>query len=429
MTGALARGLCPVRAVLPNGLVLLAQENPTAPAVAINASFDAGSLHDPLDLPGVAYLTGKTIDRGTAYRPAEAIAELLDDRGVALRVSVSRHSFTVSCVCLVDDFDALLALIAEIVRRPVFPPDEIEKRRVDAITSIRQDDDNTAVRAGDAVLAMLFGAEHPCGRSPKGTTGALRTIGRSELLAFHANCLVPSALRVAVAGDISPDAVVELGTRIFQDWRGPEYSLPVVAPPPRPRRRIWSIPMPGKSQADIAYGFTTVRRLDPRYYAFWLMNNVLGQFGLGGRLADNIRERQGMAYYAYSTLEATVAEGPMVIRAGVDPDNMERTIEAIDAEVSALCASGPTPEEFADSQESLIGSIPRLLETNEGIAEFLQTAEYFGLGLDYDRQLPQLLRDVTIHQVREAAREALHPGRAAIAIAGPGRVGFVGEHA
>ena len=60
--------------------------------------------------------------------------------------------------------------------------------------------------------------------------------------------------------------------------------------------------MPGKAQADIAYGFNTISRLDPRYYAYWMMNNVLGQFGLGGRLADNIRERQGMAYYAYSTL-------------------------------------------------------------------------------------------------------------------------------
>jgi zinc protease len=177
--------------------------------------------------------------------------------------------------------------------------------------------------------------------------------------------------------------------------------------------------MPGKTQSEIGYGFTAIRRLDPRYYAYWMMNNILGQFGLGGRLADSIRERQGMAYYAYSTLEARVSEGPLIIRAGIDPTNVERTIEAIDNEVRNLGRSGPTIAEFEDTRESLIGSIPRMLETNEGIGEFLLGAEQFGLGLDHDRQLPDLLRAVTRDDVHEAAAEILDPSRASIVIAGP----------
>ena len=70
------------------------------------------------------------------------------------------------------------------------------------------------------------------------------------------------------------------------------------------------VDLPGKSQSDIAYGFTAIRRLDPRYDAYWVMNNILGQFGLGGRLADNIRERQGMAYYAFSSFDPSVGAGP-----------------------------------------------------------------------------------------------------------------------
>ena len=98
--------------------------------------------------------------------------------------------------------------------------------------------------------------------------------------------------------------------------------------------------MPGKPQTDIAYGFTTIRRLDPRYYAYWMMNNVLGQFGLGGRLADNIRERQGMAYYAFSAFDPNVGEGPLLVRAGVDPANVDRALAAIDHEVAALADDG-----------------------------------------------------------------------------------------
>ena len=103
--------------------------------------------------------------------------------------------------------------------------------------------------------------------------------------------------------------------------------------PPASERRADRHVMPGKAQADIAYGFTTITRDDPRYYALTLMNNVLGQYALGGRLGDNIRERQGMAYYVFSSFDANVAEGPLVVRAGVSPANVERTIAAIDEEI------------------------------------------------------------------------------------------------
>jgi zinc protease len=179
------------------------------------------------------------------------------------------------------------------------------------------------------------------------------------------------------------------------------------------------IPLAGKSQTDIAYGFTAVRRLDPRYYAYWVMNNILGQFGLGGRLADNIRERQGMAYYAFSAFDASVGAGPLIVRAGVDPGNVDRALAAIDFEIARMGAEGPTPAELAETQQYLIGSIPRTLETNAGIASFLQTEEQFGLGLDFDQRLPHLLRAVTLEDVRAAAAEVLHPDRAAVAIAGP----------
>jgi zinc protease len=139
-----------------------------------------------------------------------------------------------------------------------------------------------------------------------------------------------------------------------------------------------TIDMPDKPQSDIAYGFTSIGRMDPAYYAHWMMNTILGQFGLGGRLAENIRERQGMAYYVYSAFDPSVGPGPLVVRAGVDPGNVERALAAIDAEVAALGRDGATVREFDETRQYLIGSIPRMLETNAGIAAFLQTAEFFG---------------------------------------------------
>ena len=177
--------------------------------------------------------------------------------------------------------------------------------------------------------------------------------------------------------------------------------------------------MPEKPQSDIAYGFVSINRLDPAYYSHWVMNTIFGQFGLGGRLAENIRERQGMAYYAYSSFDPSLGPGPLVIRAGVDPDNVDRAIAAIDHEVGALGHAGATGQELSDTKRFLIGSIPRMLETNASIATFLQTVEFFDLGLDFDRRLPSLLEAVSLEDVNSAAASVLDPARACVAVAGP----------
>ena len=112
------------------------------------------------------------------------------------------------------------------------------------------------------------------------------------------------------------------------------------------------IPMMNKAQADIAYGFTAITRADPAYYAYWLMNNILGQYSLGGRLGDSIRERQGMAYYVFSSLDANVVPGPLMIRAGVSPANVERAVASIDAELTSLVDRRPDRAGAASSRSS-----------------------------------------------------------------------------
>jgi zinc protease len=417
---ALRRGLTPARTVLDNGAVVLVQETSTIPAVSVMATFLAGSLYDPAGSPGLAYLTGRLLDRGTERRSGEIIAEELDDRGVSLKVSTSRHTMALSCTCLAEDFDQIIGIVLDVARRPVFPEAEIAKRRSEIITALRQDEDNPAVRATEALLDLLYGTNHPYGRRSKGTVSSIERIERADLIALHGARIRPGTLTLTVVGDVPPDRALERAARELEGWNGAEPD-DVVVPPPPPAdgRRVAVTPMPGKSQTDIAYGFSTIRRLDPRYYAYWLMNNILGQFGLGGRLADNIRERQGMAYYAFSGIEPSVGEGPLIIRAGVDPANVERAVKAIDHEVGQLAAEGPTPGELEESRQYLIGSVARMLETNQSIAAFLQNVEQFDLGLDYDQRLQGRLEAVTIEDVRSAAVETLDPGRAAVAIAGP----------
>jgi zinc protease len=421
MTAGLSTaGLTPVRQTLDNGVVVIVQETAFTPAVTISVAVRAGSVYEPPSHPGLAAFLARVIDRGTRRLSAESIAEALDDRGVVLRASTNRHVQTISCTCLAEDFGEILALIAEIVREPAFPQDEVDKRRAETITSIRQDLDNPGVRAAEALQALLYGADHPYGRPAKGSVESVERFTRDDLLALHEKTFAPSCVSVVVVGDVRTTAALDDVSKAFGAWNATPTADAIVPPiAVEQGRREVRIEMAEKPQSDVAYGFVTISRLDPAYYAYWVMNNILGQFGLGGRLAENIRERQGMAYYAFSGFDPSLGPGPLVIRAGVDPRNVDRAIAAIDAEVAALGSDGPTEREMAETRQYLIGSIPRLLETNPGIAAFLQLSEFFGLGLDYDRRLPGLIESVSIEQVRAAAAAVLHPERAALSVAGP----------
>jgi zinc protease len=413
-------GLAPTRVKLENGVVLLMKQTTTTPAVAINLAMRTGSIADPAAAPGTAWLLSRVIDRGTASRTSADIAEDLDGRGVTLTISVSRHVMSVVCTTLAGDFAPVLSLLGYILIAPSLPDPEIATRKGEVITAIRQDEDNPAVRASETLMERLYPDGHPYGRRTKGTIGVVEAVTREQLQRLHAERFAPSALSVALVGDIEPPRAQEAVMRVFGGWRKP-VPKPLTPPPvaPATRRTRLVVPMMNKAQADIAYGFTTIRRNDPRYYAFWLMNNVFGQYSIGGRLGDSIRERQGMAYYVSSSFDANVAEGPLVVRAGVSPANVDRTVSSIDDEIRLLVADGLTPKELDESKRFLIGSIPRALETNAAIANFLQSAEFFDLGLDYDVKLPDLLSAVTLDDANAAARDALDPERATLVIAGP----------
>jgi zinc protease len=406
--------------VLENDAVLLTKPTHTTPAVTINLVVRAGSIADPAGLPGATWLLSRVLDRGTATRSAADIAEELDSRGITLTITVTRHLFSLVCNCLTDDFEPVLARLGDILMSPTLPDEEIATRKGEVITSIRQDEDNPAVRAAESLMALLYPAGHPYGRRTKGSIEIVESLRREQLLTLHADRFAPSELTAVVVGDVEATRVKDVATSVFGAWRKP-VPVPLQLPPVKPavaRERL-VIPMMNKSQADIAYGFVTMTRRDPAYYAFWLMNNAFGQYSIGGRLGDNMRERQGMAYYVSSALDANIAEGPLVIRAGVSPSNVDRAVAAIDEEVARLVSDGVTAKELDESRRYLVGSIPRALETNEAIASFLQTAEFFDLGLDYDQRLPVLLGAVTLDDVNTAARRFLSPDRATVVIAGP----------
>jgi zinc protease len=414
------RGLAPTRVVLDNGAVFLGKHTRTTPAVAISLAMRAGSICDPDDGVGATWLLSRVIDRGTSRRSVLDIADELDNRGISLTIAVTRHILSLVCTCLAEDVEPVFSLLAEMVMQPSLPDEEIATRKGEVITAIRQDEDNPAVRATESLMALLYPDGHPYGRPTKGTIEVVEGLTSERLRRLHAERFAPSELTAVLVGDLEVDHARDLVASAFGDWRKPRPTpIPLQSPARATSRRRLVIPMMNKAQADIAYGFTTIRRVDPAYEPLRLMNNVLGQYAMGGRLGDSIRERQGMAYYVSSAADPNMIEGPLMVRAGVSPTNVDRAVASIDEELTRLIENGITAKELDESRRYLIGSMPRALETNAAIATFLQNAEFFGLGTDYDLRMPELLRAVTLDEVNAVARRVIDPARAALVIAGP----------
>lgn len=408
------------RRVLANGLTILSARNSLVPAVSIAFGVNAGAIADPDGAAGTAALTARVLDKGADRYDAEAIADELEGRGASLTVGAGRQQITVAATCLVEDVAAVLPVACAVTRQPTLPVGEVATRRAELLTGIQEAADDPGSVAVDALNAALFPPPHPFGRPTRGFRETVETLDRAALAAFHARYFRPGATIAVAVGDREAEALADLIEGQLHDWSGETTPMPaVLAPPSRLDRTLLVRPMLDKSQCDVAYGGIGLNRRDPDYYPALVMNNALGQYALGGRLGDSIRERQGMAYYVYSQLDAGLEAGPLMVRAGVSAENVERTIASIDHELQTVLSAGFTSDEVRDAKRYLIGSLPRQLETNAGIAGFLLSAELYGLGTDHDVRLPEHIGRVTEADVRRVAARLLDPARAVVVVAGP----------
>ena len=433
------------RYALDNGLVVLVRENHTSPTVVLRGYVKAGGVCDTDDSAGLAGLTAATARRGTATRTFQEINEAIESVGASLGMGASKQLAGFSGKGLSEDFPLLVEIAADMLQHPSFPEGELKKVRGQVITSLRQLEDNTRRKADREFRALCYPAGHPYARSTEGSLDTVQRLGRDDLIAFYHRFYSPCGTAVTVVGDVKADDAVARLADAFGGWqalrRGPgqglrpfgraqgrpgsgqapgdesPYDIPDAPRPCGPQRVV--VPMFSKTQVDIVWGLPGLSRTSPDYYAARVANAILGQVGLMGRLGANVRDRQGLAYYASSGLEAGLGAGPWIVYAGVAPTVVDRALGSILAEIARLRDELVSEEELADAQDYLTGTLPLRLETNGGVAGALIEMELYGLGLDFLARYPALIRAVTREDVQAVAREYLDTENYALAIAGP----------
>lgn len=408
------------RVELPNGIVVLARANFNSPSVVISGYLRAGSLSDPQDKLGLADFTASMLMRGTAQHSFQQIYDQLESVGASLGFSGGTHTTSFGGRALSEDLDLILGLLDECLQQPVFPPDYVERLRAQHLTGLAIRAQDTAEMASLAFDEIVY-AGHPYSKPEEGFTETVRAIQREDLVNFHNTCYGPQGCVIVITGDIEPQKAVESVAARLGDWSNPrqpaEIELPPLAPMERTVRR--EILIAGKSQADFVLGGTGPERKSPDFLPASLGNSVLGQFGMYGRIGESVRERAGLAYYAYSNMNGGIGPGVWYAAAGVDPANVDKTIDLVSAEFGRFTNEMIKEDELEDCKSNYLGRLPLSLESNAGVAGGILYLERHSLGLDYYYRYPDLVRAVNREQVLEVARHYIKLDRQAVAIAGP----------
>ncbi|HVX30546.1 MAG TPA: pitrilysin family protein [Nitrolancea sp.] len=405
---------------LPNGIRLLGHYDPTSDAAVFDIRLSAGSIADG-SLPGLASFTSRMLSRGSSGRTFAELNEELDSLGAAISAGAGREYADVTGKSLKEDAPRLVELIADLLRHPTFPDDELERVREQSLNGLKQALNDTRAVASQALREMIYPEGHPYRHRSLGTDESLRAITRDELLRFHREHFRPDQMIVAVAGGLEVEAAWKLIEDALGNWQvdgpAPEIAIPDVEPLPTVERHDSTVP--GKIQADIALGVPSLSRADPDYEALRMANMILGRLGMMGRLGASVRERQGMAYYASSSLGSGLGRGIWSAYAGVDPDNIERAIDSMIEEIDRLRAEPVTEDELADAKSFLIGSLPLGMESSDSIADSALDIAFYNLGIDYVDLLPARIRALTAADLQAAAQRYLLTDHLAITVAKP----------
>lgn len=419
LTNALPSPETVVRTTLPNGLIILVREDHTSPVTVLQGSLRVGAACETPEQAGLAAFVANMLTRGSTNYDYDTFNAAVENIGASLTASADIHSTDFSITSLAEDFEQMIRLLADIMRRPTFPEEHIERLRRMKLVHIQEREQDTASVAARRFNEHLFGRRHPYGRATEGYIETVSALQRQDLVAFHARWYTPQGGVLAIAGDVDAHRIVEVVAEALGDWQTDAPHQPVIEPMRVVDFQRIHAPMPGKVQSDLVIGVYGVRRSDPDFYAVRVANCILGQFGMMGRLGERVREEQGLAYYCYSASVAEQEDGLWFAAAGVNPADVDAAVESILAEFARLSAEPVSAEELADSQAYLTGVVPLTLETNEGVASTLLSMEWYGLGLDYLKRYPALINSVTPEDVQRVAARHLASDRCVISTAGP----------
>jgi zinc protease len=368
---------------LPNGLRVIVVERHESPLVSAQLLIKNGGEVDPPDLAGLADMTADLLTKGTQSRSATQIADEIESVGGALESGARWDSSFATVSVMSDKIGKALEILADVIRRPTFKADEVERLRQQNLDSLTLALGEPSSIARFVAARVVFGDGlygHPIGGTPE----SLAKMTAADIAKLHARYYRPDNAILVIGGDISTKNALDLATKYFGDWQKP--SEPLVVPDASKQAasttdgRVVVIDKPDAGQAAVFLARTGINRKDQDYFRGIVSNSVLS--GYSGRLNQEIRIKRGLSYGAASTLDARRDVGPFVAYAQTKNESGAQVADLLLGELGRLSSSPPTEAELTPRKAVLVGNFSRNLETANGLVSQVATLALQGLSLD-----------------------------------------------
>lgn len=396
------------RAVLDNGLVVLAVENSAADIISARIFVRAGGRYEPLEQAGLSHLLTSVLTKGTGTLSSLEIAERVESVGAGLGADATADYCLLSLKTVSADFAEMLELAAQLLRSPSLPEAEVELERRLTLQGIRSMQEQPFSIAQKQLRQAMY-QQHPYALPSLGTEETVAQISREDLQRYHQTYFRPDNFVVSIAGRIPPENAIALVDQIFGDWQIPStpegkiplpaLTLPVITSHPKQ-----AISTQDTQQAIVMLGYLAAAVHSPEYVALKLLNTYLGN-GLSSRLFVELREKRGLAYEVSAFYPTRLDASQFVVYMGTAPSNAAIALDGLRQEVERLCTTLLTPEELQSAKNKLLGQYALGKQTNAQIAQIFGWYEILGLGIEFDQQFQVETANVSAETLHAVARQ------------------------
>jgi zinc protease len=406
---------------LANGLRVVVARSGTLPLVSAQLTIRTGASSEPAAKAGLADLTASLLDQGAAGRSSGDIARDIEALGAHIDANASWDGARIDVDAMSGKLPAAMAIFADVVRKPTFAQEELERLRARTLDSLEVDLQQPGELARFAAADAVF-AGTPYGHVLNGTPATLKRITRADVVAFHQTWYRPDNAVLVLTGDITPEAGFALAEKTFGDWARPAAPLsPVPVASPAGKPRVIVIDLPGAGQAAVDLYLPAIRRTDPRYYPVMVANSVLGG-GYSARLNEEVRVKRGLSYGANSVVDARRGVGPLAASAQTKNESAPEVVDLILQQMASLASAPPDPAELTARKAVLTGNFGRNVATNAGLGGYLSGLALEGVDLNEINRYAPSVDAVTADQVKAVGAELVNPARATIVIAGDAKL-------
>jgi predicted Zn-dependent peptidase len=399
---------------LPSGLRLLTEAMPHVRSVTVGVWLARGSRHESDAESGVAHFVEHMLFKGTASRSARDIAQIIDSVGGQLDAFTAKEYAGYYIKVLDEHVPIAIELLSDIVMRPAFAPEDIEKEQGVILEEIKMVEDAPDDLVHE-LFAQQFWSTHPLGRPILGTPDTVASFSSAALRDYFSRTYVAANLVVAAAGHLEHDQLRTLIERAFAavPVGGPVYRTHPPAVTPGIAERYKDI-----EQSHICVGTSAYPHAHADRHAMYVLNTVLGG-SMSSRLFQHIREERGLAYAVFSHLTAYSDAGMITVYAGCASDKVGEVIDLTIAELAELRSAAVPADELRRAKDHLKGSLMLSLESTSSRMSHLARQElYFGRHFTLDEMLASIER-ISADDVQRVACDLFRDDGLVATVVGP----------